>query len=120
MTDRILECVFDLRSPRITAYQIHEWIYEELKLPENDVHMIQIDGPRQRVFIKFANNERLQSTLQTTKGQMKFRHDNGQFSMVEIELAGMDIRRIRIAIPLSELSDRTIGDVLTKYGKNKK
>jgi hypothetical protein len=21
-------CIFDLKSPRITAFQIHEWIYE--------------------------------------------------------------------------------------------
>ena len=28
---------FDANSPRITAHQIHDWIYESLKLPETDV-----------------------------------------------------------------------------------
>jgi len=112
-------CPFDPRSPRITAYQIHKWIYEELKLPKNDVHVIQVDVPRRRVFIKFAKNEWMQYILQATKGQMEFRHDNSDLSMVQIQIAGMGMRRIRIAIPPPELPNRTIGDVLTKYGEDK-
>ena len=47
-------CIFDLHSPRTTAYQIHicNWIYERLQLPEEDVRMIQIDGPGRRVYIR--------------------------------------------------------------------
>jgi hypothetical protein len=32
-----LVCIFDPRSPRISAYQIHEWIYETMGLLEDDV-----------------------------------------------------------------------------------
>ena len=54
MNDRqnTIVCIFDVRSPRITALQEHEWIYGNLRLPEKDVRMIQIDGPGSRVFIK--------------------------------------------------------------------
>ena len=31
---------------------MHEWIYENLRLPEKDARMIQIDGLERRVFIK--------------------------------------------------------------------
>jgi hypothetical protein len=48
-----------------------------MKLPETDVSIIQIDGPKRHVYIKFANTERMQSILQDTNGQMEFRHDNG-------------------------------------------
>jgi hypothetical protein len=51
-----LVCIFDLKSPRITAFQIHEWIYETMKLPETDVSMIQIDGPKRHIYIKFAKS----------------------------------------------------------------
>ena len=53
MTDRqnTIVCAFDPNSPRITAHHIYDWIYESLKLPETDVRMIQIDGPRRRVYI---------------------------------------------------------------------
>jgi hypothetical protein len=66
MTDRqnITACAFDLNSPRIMAHHIHEWIYESLKLPETDVRMIQRDGPRRSVYIKFNNSERALSVLQ--------------------------------------------------------
>jgi len=60
----MIACIFDMRSPRITAFNIHERIYAKLRLQEYDIGMIQIDGPRRRVHIKFASAERMQSTLQ--------------------------------------------------------
>ena len=118
MSDRQnrLVCAFDMRSPRITAYQIHEWIYEKMQLPENDISMIQIDGSKRHVFIKLANTEPMQHVLQETNGQMEFRHDNGELSTVKIEPAGMGVRRIRIANLLPEVHDRIIREMLTKYG----
>jgi hypothetical protein len=41
-------CTFDKRSPRITAYDIHEWIHQELQLDTDDVATIQIDGRKDR------------------------------------------------------------------------
>jgi len=42
-------CVFDLKRPRITAYVIHEWIYAQLRLKDNEVLMVQIDGPQKDI-----------------------------------------------------------------------
>ena len=39
-------CAFDPQSPHISAYEIHEWIYDTLCLRESEVVMIQIDGPK--------------------------------------------------------------------------
>jgi hypothetical protein len=90
-----------------------------MKLLENDVRMIQIDGPRRHVYIKYAKTERMQSIIQDTKGQTEFRHDNGELSMVKIEPAGMGVRRIRIANLPPEVPDRTIREMLTNYGEVK-
>ena len=90
-----------------------------MKLPENDRRMIQVDGPRRHVFIKFANTERKQSILQDTNGLMEFRHDSGELSMVKIEPAGMSVRRIRLANLPPEVPDRKIRKILTKYGEVK-
>ena len=59
--------------------------------------MVQIDGPRRRVYINFADCERMHTVLRSTSGQTGFRHDNGELSMVQIEIAGMGTRRIRFA-----------------------
>jgi len=48
-----INCIFDMRSPRITAYNIHEWIYAQMRLKEDDIRMFKIDGPRMRIYIKF-------------------------------------------------------------------
>jgi len=50
MTERenALVCAFDPQSPRITAYNIHEWIYETMHLERTDVAMVKVDGPRRK------------------------------------------------------------------------
>ena len=49
MGQNTIVCAFDQRNPRITAYNIHEWIHEKLRLEEDEISMIQIDGLRRRV-----------------------------------------------------------------------
>ena len=110
-------CAFDLNSPRITAHHIHDWIYESLKLPETDVRMIQIDGPRRRVYIKFNNSDRALSVLQETAGRREFRHDTGELSIVHIDFPGMGVRRIRLANLPPEVPDRKTRGVLSPYGE---
>jgi hypothetical protein len=90
-----------MQSPRITAYNIHEWIYTQLRLLEDDIRMIQIDGPRRRVYIKFVSAERMQSILLDIHGQQEYKHDDGEISIVTVELASMGVRRARVAnLPL--------------------
>ena len=66
--------IFDLKSPRISAFQIHEWIHVNLCLQESDIRMIQIDGPRCRVYIKFIQNEQMCAILEIIWGQLKYHH----------------------------------------------
>jgi hypothetical protein len=121
MTDRqnTIVCVFSHSSPRIAAHQIHDWIYMVLKLPGGNIRMIQIDGPRCHVCIKFHTSEHTYSVLQETWGCVEFKHNTGEISMVYIDMAGMGTRRIRLDNLPPEVSDRTIQEVLTAYGEVK-
>jgi hypothetical protein len=109
-------CIFDTKSPRITAFNIHEWIYEQLRLQEDDILMIQVDGPRRRVYVKFTTGERLQTVFRTIQGRQEYKHETGEISEVQIELAGLGIRRVRIANLPPEIQDNVIRDVMAKYG----
>jgi hypothetical protein len=77
-------CIFDTKSPRISAVNIHEWIFETLRLAEGDLQVIQIDGPRRHVYIKFKHAEQIQTVLRETAGQCDYRHANGELSKVKI------------------------------------
>lgn len=109
-------CEFDRTSPRITAFQIHQWIFESLRLAESDIRTIQIDGPRRLVYIKFNSSDRPHAVITATGGSVEYRHDNGELSMVNINMAGMGIRRIRLAGLAPEVKDQTIRDALSTYG----
>ena len=87
---KTLVFIFDQRSPRITAYQIHEWLHEHLRLQEDEIRMIQVDGPRRRVYIKFVTSEKMQTVLRSTAGQLEFQHETGEISIVHVDIAGWD------------------------------
>jgi hypothetical protein len=61
-------CAFAMNSPRITAYNIHEWVFKKLKIPEDDINVLQIDGFRRKVYIKFTSNNKMMTHLQVTQG----------------------------------------------------
>ena len=70
-------CSFDPSSPRITAHDIHEWIHATLRLPEQKVTMIRIDGIRRQVFIKLLDNASVHALLSETGGQAEYKYSSG-------------------------------------------
>lgn len=43
-----------------------------MKLEENEVTMVQVDGPKRYVYIKFRDNDRLLDVLHLTGGQVEY------------------------------------------------
>jgi len=78
--------------------------------------MIQVDGPRRRVYIKFTSEDRVKEVLQDSNGLLEYRHDNGELSQVCIELVGMGTKKIRIAGLPPEV-ELTLKECLSKYGE---
>jgi hypothetical protein len=77
--------------------------------------MIQVDGIRRRVYIKFVNREKMQTILRSTKGQLEYRHETGEVSLVRIDIAEMGLRRARVANLPPEVPDRVIRVTMSKY-----
>jgi hypothetical protein len=79
--------------------------------------MIQIDGPKRQICIKLMGNECVQALLWVTCGQAKYKHNNGEISIVCIDMADMDTKKIRIAnLPL-EVPDESLRSTLSPFGK---
>ena len=68
-------CAFDPQSPRISAYEIHEWIFDTLCLRESEVVMIQIDGPKRHVYIKLSDPSRMQDILRQQQASRISTHE---------------------------------------------
>jgi len=111
-------CALDLESPRISAYDIHDYIYEQTRLVDNDISMVQIDLPKRHVYITFPDN-RLQDSLHLTWGLVEYWHTNGEISIVRLETPRLGMRKVEIAnLPL-EVPDVVIRSVLSCYGEVK-
>jgi hypothetical protein len=59
-------CTFNTKIPRISAFDIQDWIYNQLQVPENAVNMVQVVGTRRQVYINFAEIQCLQEALHST------------------------------------------------------
>jgi hypothetical protein len=112
-----IECAFDPGSPRISALEIHEWVHAVLRIPEQKVNMIQIDGTKREVYIKMTDIENVQDIIQGTGGQAEYKHTNGEISSVSVNMAGMGTRKIRIANLPPEVAADTLRASLAQYGK---
>jgi len=121
MTERqnTLVCAFDFQSLRMTAFDIHEWRHDTVRLQETEVGMVQVDGPRRQVCIKFRDYHRMQETLIWTNGHGEFRHTNGVISQIRIEAAGLRIERVKVTKLPPEVPDRVVRMGLSRYGEVK-
>ena len=99
------------------AAEIHDWIKESLKVNENDIVAIQLDGAKASVFIKFTDNVCYKSFIKSHLGESKFEHRDGTVSTVNITEAELGYKIIRVLnLPL-EVTNQTITSYLSKYGK---
>jgi hypothetical protein len=78
-------CSFNASIPRITAYEIHA----ALRVQQHEVSMTQIDGIERLIFIKFVDNESVHALLRDTSRRPEYKYPNGEFSIANIDLAGM-------------------------------
>jgi hypothetical protein len=119
MAERLktLVCTFDPASPRITAYDIHERIYVTLKLPDSDVHIIQIDRFMRQAYTKMADQDKMLDVLRDRGGQIEYIYPTCQISMVTLAMAGLGIKHIRVANLPPEVSHEALRASLTSYGK---
>jgi len=81
------------------------------------VNMVQVEGPRHQVYINFAEIQCLQEVLHSTNGKSEYKHDNGEVSQVEITMAGIGSKRVRIANLLPEISDGTLRYAFSNCGE---
>jgi hypothetical protein len=88
-------------------------------LEDQEILMVQNDGPKSHVYIKFRDSARMREVLQSTGGKAEYKHTVGEISCVRISMAGMGLRSVRIAILHPEVLDGALRTVLARYGEVK-
>jgi hypothetical protein len=116
--DRIQTMVasFDVHSPRTSAYSIHVWVTQRLGLTEDDLLAMQVDGVRRKVYLKFVSDQKLYAMLQSTQGKVDFHHESGEVSTVTLDVAGMGVRKVRIANLSPEAPDTAVRVIMSRFG----
>jgi hypothetical protein len=100
-------------EPKISAYDIHEWIYPTLQLPDDDVVMVQIDGQSRSVYIKFVSNDKMDSHLQRILLYHEYKHPTGELQQVEVRQTGLGYISVRVTGLPPEVNDSAVVAALT-------
>ena len=118
MAERLntIVCTFYPASPKITAFEIDEWIHKTLRIPEQNVTMIQADSIRKQVFIKVVNNDCVQTLLRDTSGEAKYKHHSGEVSTVGRAVAGLGTKVVRVVNLPPEVPDTALRTSLATFG----
>ena len=77
-------CAFDLRRPRISAYEIRELIYDQMCDTDKVVTITQMDGPKRHMHINFRDNWQMKDVFCSTGWQVEYRRSNSEISAVWI------------------------------------
>jgi hypothetical protein len=86
------------------------------KLEGGELHIVQDDGPRRQVFIKFNEGETAAELLQKTGTAVSYEHINGICSNVNLHRSEFGLRKIRTFSFPPEMSKEKIRQVLSSYG----
>jgi len=81
------------------------------------VDMIQTDGPKLQVYIKMTHTQFVQALLRDTCGQAGYRHNNGEISIVNIDMVGMGTKKVWIPNLPPEVLEESLQSTLAPYGK---
>jgi hypothetical protein len=103
----------------MSAFELHKWIHEQLQVDDGKVTMVQIDGPKRQVFIKFREPTYAKAIVQRTTGSVNCKPSNGEISNVQFDMAGLGKKRVRIANLPPEIKTEIISVALAPYGEVK-
>jgi hypothetical protein len=86
---------------------------------DDDILMIQVDGTKQKVYMKLTTQQKAQDIVMQAMGTLEYTHDTGKRSQVSISMAGIGINKIRVANLTPELQNTIIHNALSRYGEIK-
>jgi hypothetical protein len=84
-----LVCTFTADGSKPSAYDIHEWIFDELRIPEQVLLTIQIDNIKRNVFLKMINENNVQEIIAKKGGTAQYKSPGGSITQVTLEHAGI-------------------------------
>jgi hypothetical protein len=109
-------CTFDATSPRITAREVHEWVFAALKIPGHNVLALQVDVIKRQVYVKLRTQEQAENILSQTQGQVSYTYPHGERYPVTIEMAGLGQKKLRVANLPPEIANEYLRTALSPYG----
>jgi hypothetical protein len=83
-------CTFEQSSLRISAHDSYECIFEELPIQVHNVKIIQVGVIKRNVY-KQADSACVHTLLRETNGQAAYKHQSGELSHINIEIASLGI-----------------------------
>jgi hypothetical protein len=111
-----MACIFEASAPRVTAYDVHEWVSDTLQVSEESVISILIDNQHKTIYIKLVEQQCIDALVTRTSGVVEFKHPSSEITHVRLEQTGMGPHRVRLQNLPIEVPNMEIYMTLAPYG----
>ncbi|KAJ4451737.1 hypothetical protein ANN_03208 [Periplaneta americana] len=111
-----IKAVFNKDQQRPTAYEIHQWLEENINVREDELDTLQLVSKQNAVYIKFNNQLSYEKHLQLHTGTSAIQLMNGA-TTVNITAGEFDTTTVRMLNVPPEVPNDRIMHVLQTYGK---
>ncbi|XP_069673663.1 uncharacterized protein [Periplaneta americana] len=112
--ENTLKAIFNKEETRPTAFDIHRWIEEGLRIKDTEIQVIQLVGKQNALYIKLTNKISYEHYLQQHTGSSSVKLMNGDNVTVNITPADEEVVMVRVLNIPPEVSNERIRQ---NYGK---
>ncbi|KAE8745526.1 hypothetical protein FOCC_FOCC007789, partial [Frankliniella occidentalis] len=104
-------------APKTSTIEIHDWIFEELKLSEKEVIAVICKDAMKKVMIKVNDEKKCEETVMEGGGKRVFVHSDKTETEVKLDLVAGQAKYIRIHELPVEIEHVEVVKALERYGR---
>lgn len=112
-----LKIKFPATAKKPSAYEIHQWLVETMRVNTDQVDTIQLHNRDFAIYLKLVSVTLYNKLLNEHKGDKMFKYESGDEIQIVVSEADMQSTTVRIFNLPPEIPNIMISNTLSKYGQ---
>lgn len=112
-----LKIKFPATAKKPSAYEIHQWLVETMRVNTDQVDTIQLHNRDFAIYLKLVSVTLYNKLLNEHKGDKMFKYESGEEIQIVVSAADIQSTTVRIFNLPPEIPNIIISNTLSKYGQ---
>ncbi|KAJ4437547.1 hypothetical protein ANN_17692 [Periplaneta americana] len=112
-----LKIKFPATAKKPSAYEIHQWLVETMRVNTDQVDTIQLHNRDFAIYLKLVSVTLYNKLLNEHKGDKMFKYESGEEIQIVVSAADIQSTTVRIFNLPPEIPNIIVSNILSKYGQ---